>query len=1029
LDDFTRRTTTMHIAEARQPERAGPGSSPCAQLGSGLEQRLGSFMSRMHGTGGEAASDSRTAQEWDEELLAAYEELQVAQEELCEQNDELQAARLQLEAERRRYLELFESAPDGYLVTDPDGQIQAANRQAATLLTVPQESLPGKPLASYAHDAHRAELYGLIEQLKEKTQDVPERAELQFRRRNGTVFDAAITVSRVAASSDGAADAAGLRWLIRDVTDRKKAEVERHRSQQEFRAVVEHAPDVIARFDRELRHRYLNPAAEEVYRMAREEVLGKSIHELGLPEDLVSSLESDMRGVFESGEQKTVRLAVPVSGDEWHFEARLAPEFAPDGRVQSILAVVRNVTDRARYEHQLEVERARLRTVIENAPVGILVADEQARVVLANPAAAALFGQPIPHNQPLAERAKLGLARPDGEPYDPRELPLSLAVLKGESQRNVEMSLILPNGERRSILANASPIADEQARITGAVAILQDITEREQTHEMLRSYAQRLQLLREVDQGILAARSAEEIAEKALPRAREVLGCRWASVVVFDFDAGKTKLLGVDAEEQSEAGQDHELPLHGLWPIAQLARGETYVADDACTLADESLLARQLCGEGIGSFACVPLLAEGKLLGAINLGLEGEEPITAEQLEVAGQLADALAIGIQQARLHEEVKRRAQDLEISVARRTAALQASEARFRTIFEDSATGIALLDFEGRIIASNPALQRTLGYSARELLAKTFDELTHPEDVATGHALYEDLLAGKRGYYNLEKRYVRRDGSVIWVRPTVSLVRRTRGGPQYAIKNVEDITEQKKTQEALVQAEKLSIAGQLGASMAHEINNPLQAVIGCLGLAEESLEEGGDVGLYLRIAREELRRAARIVSQLRDLHRRSSPEEQEPTDLNEILEQVLLLVHKQMETLGIQVSWERNEELPRVVAVPDRIRQVFLNVFLNAADAMPEGGALTIQAEQTLDPDGVRLSFSDSGVGIAPAVMKDIFEPFQSTKPEGLGLGMFIMRRIVTDHKGKIKIDSEPGRGTTVTIWLPLQRGNSA
>ena len=318
--------------------------------------------------------------------------------------------------------------------------------------------------------------------------------------------------------------------------------------------------------------------------------------------------------------------------------------------------------------------------------------------------------------------------------------------------------------------------------------------------------------------------------------------------------------------------------------------------------------------------------------------------------------------------------------------------------------------------------------LDYSARELLARTFDELTHPEDVAPGHALYEELMAGKRAHYHIEKRYIRRDGSIVWVRPNVSLVRRTRGGPQYAIKTVEDITEQKKTQEALIQAEKLTIAGQLGASMAHEINNPLQAVIGCLGLAEESLSEGGDAGLYLRIAREELRRAARIVAQLRDLHRRSSPEEQVPVDLNEVLDQVLVLVRKQMETRGVEVTWERADELPRVMAVPDRIRQVFLNVVLNAADAMPEGGRLEIQMERVSEPGGVRASFADTGIGIGPQEIKEIWEPFHSTKPEGLGLGMFIVRRIVTEHKGDIQIESEVGKGTTVTVWLPLQQGNA-
>ncbi|HSJ52914.1 MAG TPA: PAS domain S-box protein, partial [Anaerolineae bacterium] len=563
----------------------------------------------------------------------------------------------------------------------------------------------------------------------------------------------------------------------------------------------------------ELRHRYLNPVAEEVYQVPREELIGKSIRELGLPEDTRAAIEREMRAVFESGEQKTVQLTFQAGGKEWHFETRLAPEFAPDGTVQSLLAVARNVTDRVRSMQELELQRARLRTVIENAPVGIIVADDQARIVLANPAATTLLGQPIPYGEPFEKRAEIGLARPDGTFYGARDLPLYRTVFDGESQRDVEMTLVLPDGRRRSLLSNTASIADEQGRITGAVAILQDITEREQTHEILQRYAERLQLLREVDKGILAARSAAEIAEKALPRARQVLPCRRASLAVFDFEAGKARLLGVDGEAETGIGQGQELPLEATWPVEQLARGEIYAGTDACDLPNQSL-ARSLCQEGVRAFACVPLLAEGRLLGSLNLGLKTTRPFSPEQLEIAGQLADALAIGIQQARLHEEVKRRAQDLEISVARRTAALQASEARFRTIFEDSATGIALLDFEGRIIASNPALQRMLGYSARELLAKTFDELTYPEDVAAAHALYEELMAGIRGHYHIEKRYVRRDGNILWVRPTVSLVRRTRGGPQYAIKTVEDISEQKKAQEALVQAEKLTIAGQLGA-----------------------------------------------------------------------------------------------------------------------------------------------------------------------------------------------------------------------
>lgn len=1019
----------MRAAQAPRLEGAGAGYTACSQYRAEARERLSALSAQRPESGRStppAATDGRTPEEWNDELLAAYEELQAAQDELCRQNEELHAARLELEAERQRYVELFESAPDGYLVTDGRGVVQVANRQAATLLAVPQESLAGKLLENYVEHEDHDELHRLLQCLREGEQDVPQRAELRLRPESGEPFNASVTVATVQ-GSDGHPGEAGLRWLIRDITDRKRFEAALYRSQQEFRALVEHAPDVIVRFDRELRFCYINPAGEVLYQAPREQLLGKTIRDVKMPGAVVAVLEKEMRAVFESGEQKTVQLTFQADGNEYHYETRLAPEFAPHGTVQSLLAVGRNVTELVRGMQELELERARLRAVIENAPVAIMVADDQARVVLANPAVTTVLGQPPAYGEPFSSRTELGLRHPDGTPFEAHELPLVRSVFEGQVVRDLEMTQVRPDGQRRSILANSAPIVDGN-RITGAIAIFQDITEREQTHEILQHYTQRLQLLREVDQGILAARSAEEIAEKALPRARQVLPCRHASVAIFDFEAGKARLLGVDSADETAIGQGQVLPLEGSWPIELLARGEVFAGSDTCAVPGQSVLTRQLCEEGIRAFACVPLLAGGRLLGVLNLGLDSTTPLTPDQLELAGQLADALAIGIQQARLHEEVKRRAQDLEISVARRTAALQASEARFRTIFEDSASGIALLDPEGRIVASNPALQRMLGYSARELLAKTFDELTHPEDIAPGHALYEELMAGKRAHYHVEKRYIRRDGSIVWVRPNVSLVRRTRGGPQYAIKTVEDITEQKKAQEALIQAEKLTIAGQLGASMAHEINNPLQAVIGCLGLAEESLTEGGDVGLYLRIAREELRRAARIVTQLRDLHRRSSPEEQEPVDLNEVLEQVLVLVRKQMETLGVEVSWERADGLPPVMGVPDRIRQVFLNIVLNAADAMPEGGRLDVEMVRVHEPDGVRATFADTGVGIGPEEIEEIWEPFHSTKPEGLGLGMFIVRRIVMEHKGDVHIESQVGKGTTVTVWLPLQQANT-
>ena len=360
-------------------------------------------------------------------------------------------------------------------------------------------------------------------------------------------------------------------------------------------------------------------------------------------------------------------------------------------------------------------------------------------------------------------------------------------------------------------------------------------------------------------------------------------------------------------------------------------------------------------------------------MGSLNLGVESPGELSSERMDIAREMANQLAVAIQQARLYDQVQRHAGELEKEVARRTAALRTSEARFRAIFGGAGIGMALVDTEGRLVESNPALQEMLGYRAEELRGMSFMEIAHPDDAPADMKLYGELMAERRddGKYKVERRYVQKDGQLRWCNLTVSLVQKARDESQYAIVMVEDITERKQTQQALIQSEKLAITGRLAASLAHEINNPLQSVIGCLGLAEESLAEGEDAGEFLQIAMEELERAAGIVTQLRDLNRPSKPEERKRTNVNALLEQVLILIKKQCQRHQIEVNWKVADDLPSLMLVPDRIQQVFLNLVLNAMDAMPEGGRLQVGTSRTSDPAGICISFADSGRGIGPLV----------------------------------------------------------
>jgi signal transduction histidine kinase len=176
------------------------------------------------------------------------------------------------------------------------------------------------------------------------------------------------------------------------------------------------------------------------------------------------------------------------------------------------------------------------------------------------------------------------------------------------------------------------------------------------------------------------------------------------------------------------------------------------------------------------------------------------------------------------------------------------------------------------------------------------------------------------------------------------------------------------------------------------------------------------------YLEIAMEELERAADIVTQLRDLSREPERKKEESVNLNSLIENTLLLTRKRCQNGRVEVEWNPAADLPAVPAVPDRVQQVFLNLVLNAVEAMPGGGKLRVSVSATDQPGGVRILFADTGVGIEPKRLPRIFEPFHSSRPEGLGLGLYLSKEIVEEHEGRIEVTSRAGEGTTFTVWLP-------
>ncbi|MCB0034175.1 MAG: response regulator, partial [Anaerolineales bacterium] len=229
---------------------------------------------------------------------------------------------------------------------------------------------------------------------------------------------------------------------------------------------------------------------------------------------------------------------------------------------------------------------------------------------------------------------------------------------------------------------------------------------------------------------------------------------------------------------------------------------------------------------------------------------------------------------------------------------------------------------------------------------------------------------------------------------------------------------LKEKEISQVQLIQSEKMAVAGRLAASMAHEINNPLQAIHSCLQLTTQ-FELARDKQMeYLLMAEEEVERLINITNRILDFSRPSS-DEFELVSINRIISQVMNLASKHLSHQKLTVKQIIDSDVSQVYVIPDQITQVFLHIIMNAIDASPNQGELIIHT--TLEDQWVKICFQDSGIGMTADIKQHVFEPFFTTKETQSGLGLTISYSIIQRHRGKIEIETQPGKGTTVAVYL--------
>ncbi len=234
---------------------------------------------------------------------------------------------------------------------------------------------------------------------------------------------------------------------------------------------------------------------------------------------------------------------------------------------------------------------------------------------------------------------------------------------------------------------------------------------------------------------------------------------------------------------------------------------------------------------------------------------------------------------------------------------------------------------------------------------------------------------------------------------------------------------VREIERSQQRLIQSEKLAAIGRLTASIAHEVNNPLQSLRNCLDLAGRDGLEEGQQREYLRLAQKELDRLSWIMRQMLDFYRPEAAARQW-VDLNELLREVVMLTAAQCESRGVKLTLDLAKDLPRIRAVGFQLQQVALNLVLNAIEAMPKGGKLSIRTQARRE--SVVVTFRDTGVGVPRQDLPRIFEPFFTSKARGTGLGLAVSYGIVSAHGGVIEVESDVGAGSTFRVKLPIGEG---
>ena len=824
-----------------------------------------------------------------------------------------------------------------------------------------------------------------------------------------------------------------LRQRVRYLLRGAEAEAQLRASESRLRSIIEVSTDAVILIDAEQRIQLFNPAAERLFGYRADEICGQPLDD----HLLVQSLPIDLPQL--AAKTSFEARGRHVNGTEFPLEGSIG-WFDDNGQIMYTVTL-RDVSERVQSQAALLESEERYRLITDNMTDTVWLVDANLNLLYVSPSAARARGLTLdeikatPFAAQITQQSMQRVMSALGSVLS-HELT---ATLPRRISRTMELEIVRKDRSTYWEEITATIILDERGQPQSIVGVGRDITERKRMEAALRQSEERYRLITENMTDAVWLMDLQMNTVYVSPAVERTLGYNFTEIQQL---TSRRQLLTPDSQRVIvEVFQRYFAPdkiSHNPPDAVYTCELEYYRRDGTSMWSELRLtLVRDFEGRPSGILSVGRDITERRKTEEKILRLNEDLAQRARELAALNAASRALTSSLELRHVLETVVREIQVLLNT--ERSSVLLRDSASADLVFAAVAGESSDILIGTRV----PIDAGVAGWVAREGQAALVEDVRqdprfwNEADARTGYVT-RSVLAVPIKFRNMVwgvAEAVNRHGGPFTDHER-DMLEALASSAAIAIENArlyqaerEQSQQLQESQARLVHAEKMSALGRLVASLTHEINNPLQAVQSGLYLIREELgmdPANADILHDVNIIDGEVRRISNLMQRLREFSRPVQMESRS-TNLNSILDNIVELIGKQLERQGIATIRHWDPQLPQLMVSPDQLTQVFMNLALNAIDAMPDGGELTLSTALEREADGmlnVRVNVGDSGDGIPPDVLKRIFEPFFTTKTTGTGLGLSISYEIIQSMGGDIFANSTPGSGTVFSVKLPVR-----